>query len=96
MNLSLVESQQTIIGLNQNAIDEWIEYREYKKKPLSPLALKKASNRLLHHSEQHQQLMVDRAIENDWRGLHDIDPPKATQTRQNSLEHDLGDTSWAR
>ena len=74
--LSLVEPSQTIIGLNQEALDEWIEYREDKKKPLSALALKKVKNKLLKFPEEQQQLMVDTAIENDWKGLHEVDPPR--------------------
>lgn len=78
---------QQEIGLNQEALDEWIEYREFKKKPLSDLALKKTRNLLLKYPENIQQLMVDTAIQNDWRGLHPVDPPKGS----NVIE---GDTSW--
>ena len=76
MELSLVEPSQTIIGLNQEALDEWIEYRVEKKKKLSPLALKKVTNKLMKFPEEQQQLMVDTAIENDWQGLHEVDPPR--------------------
>lgn len=95
MELSLVEPSQTIIGLNQEALDEWIEYREDKKKPLSALALKKTTNLMLKFPEEQQQLMVDTAIMNDWRGLHAVDPPKQVTTRAHSIEHDLSDRSWA-
>ncbi len=95
MELSLVQPRQIIIGLNQEAIDEWIEYRQDKKKPLSELALKKSQNFLLKFPEPQQQVMVDAAVMNDWQGLHAVDPPKQTSSRQTSIEQDLNDRSWA-
>ena len=86
---------QITIGLNQEAVDEWIEYRQSKKKPLSELALKKVIKRLSKFDEETQQRMVDRAIENDWTGLHDIEAPKENTTRMTTLHHDLTDKSWA-
>lgn len=86
---------QIIIGVNEEALDEWIEYRQEKKKPLSALALKKTQNILVKYDYDQQQRMVDAAIMNDWQGLHPIDPPKEKTTRDNSLHHDLTDTSWA-
>ena len=73
--LALVQ-QQTIIGLNQLAIEEWQEYRTEKKKPLSQLALKKTTNLMLKYPEIQQQVMVDAAIMNDWQGLHPVEAPK--------------------
>lgn len=98
--LSLVEPSNTemsqiIIGLNQEALDEWIEYREEKKKPLSKLALKKTTNLLLKFPEAQQQVMIDTAIMNDWRGLFVVDPPKQVATRENTMQQDLTDRSWA-
>ena len=87
---------QITIGVNQEALQEWIEYREEKGKPLSPLALKKTERVLLKYDEAQQQLMVDAAIMNDWQGLHAVDPPKETTTRQTTLQQDLTDKSWAR
>jgi hypothetical protein len=84
MALALV--QQQTLGLNQDALEEWIEYREFKKKPLSELALKKSKNMLLRYPEEHQQHIVDTAIMNDWQGLHPVDMPKTKPT--------IGDTSW--
>ena len=74
--LSLVEPSQTIIGLNQEAFDEWIEYKTKMWKAPSQLAITKIKNKLLKHSEDQQQLMVDEAMENDWKGLHEVDPPR--------------------
>ena len=93
--LAIVGERQTIIGLNEEALAEWIEYRQEKKKPLSPLALKKTQNLMLKHGLEQQQLMVDTAIMNDWQGLHQVDPPKQISTKQTSLHDDLTDTSWA-
>lgn len=94
MTLELVQ-QQTIIGLNEEALQEWVEYREFKKKPLSPIALKKTENLMLKFDERQQQHMVDTAIMNDWQGLHPVDPPKDETTKQRTLEQDLTDRSWA-
>ena len=94
--LALVEESQTIIGLNEEAIAEWIEYREFKKKPLSPLALKKSQNLLLKFGLEHQQHIVDSAIQHDWIGLHPVEMPRSvTSTKSTSLRDDLTDTSWA-
>ena len=93
--LKLVREAQQIIGLNEEAIEEWKEYRVEKKKPLSALALKKSQNLLLKFGYDHQQHIVDTAIMNDWQGLHPVDPPKKITSRQTSLEDDLRDTSWA-
>ena len=98
MALQLIEaSSQIIIGINEEALGEWIEYRQEKKKPLSNLAMKKTQNLLLKYGESHQQHIVDTAIMNDWQGLHPVDMPKPvlTSTRQSSLQDDLTDTSWA-
>jgi hypothetical protein len=92
MKLQLV--QQTAIGLNQSALDEWREYREEKGKPLSAMALRKCQAFLLKYDEAHQQEIVDAAIMNDWRGLHHVDPPKQ-DTRKTSVRDDLTDRSWA-
>ena len=93
--LAIVGERQTIIGLNEEALAEWIEYRQEKKKPLSPLALKKTQNLLLKHGYEQQQHMVDAAILNDWQGLHVVDEPKEKTTRSTKLIDDLTDTSWA-
>ena len=88
---------QSTIGLNQEAVAEWIEYRAFKKKPLSQFALDKSINFLLRYPEYHQQMLVDTAIMNDWQGLHHVDPPNnnPTSTRNMRLVDELTDTSWA-
>jgi len=86
---------QITLGVNEEALQEWIQYREEKKKPLSALALKKTQNLMLKFSEAQQQLMVDVAIMNDWQGLHVVDEPKEQTTRSTKLIDDLTDTSWA-
>ncbi len=95
MGLELVQTELPI-GLNVEAFEEWREYREENGKPLSCLARKKVINRLLRHDEKHQQLMVDRAIENDWQGLHDIERPRECTSRQQSIAQDLTSRDWAR
>ena len=89
-----MEQELLAVGLNTEALNEWDEYRTEKGKPLSRLARKKVVNRLLKHPEDTQQRMVDRAIENDWQGLHDI-PVEKTDTREITLHTQLTDRSWA-
>jgi len=93
--LKLVREAQQIIGLNEEAIEEWKEYRVEKKKPLSALALKKSQNLLLKFGYDHQQHIVDTAIMNDWQGLHPVEMPRQISTKSTSLADDLNDTSWA-
>ena len=88
--------QQVQIGLNQAALDEWVNFRrKYSKKPMSQPAMDKVINKLLQWSESEQQRMVDEAIEHEWTGLHYVEPPKHQSSRQTSLVDDLTDTSWA-
>lgn len=67
---------QTDLSVNNDALEEWVEYRKENKKPLSPLALKKVIKKLSAHDLEHQQHMVDEAIENDWTGLHEVERKK--------------------
>lgn len=85
------------MGINLDALSEWEEYRKEKGKPLSELARKKVINRLAKHDSVTQQRMVDTAIENDWRGLHDVEPEKVKRksTRDQTIQELLNDTSWA-
>ena len=86
---------QIVIGVNEEALQEWIEYRKEKGKPLSNLALKKTQNIMVRFDETQQQHMVDAAIMNDWQGLHAVEAPKVQTTRQTSIRDYLLDTSWA-
>jgi hypothetical protein len=92
MALQLASTQT--ININEIALEEWKEYRTEKKKPLSPLALKKTNNLMLKFGFAQQQLMVDTAIMNDWQGLHAVDPPKQN-LRSTNIQDDLTDRSWA-
>jgi len=85
MALQLVQQQS--MTLNQEAITEWIEYREFKKKALSQFALNKSIKFLNNYEHQHQQHIVDMAIMNDWTGLHQVEEPK-------NKPQVTGDTSW--
>ena len=93
--LALVKERQIIIGLNDEAITEWIEYRKEKGKPLSARALAMSERFLLKYGEAHQMWLVECAIMNDWQGLHVVDEPKEKTTRSTKLIDDLTDTSWA-
>jgi len=95
MKLELV---QRVIGVNQESLDEWIEYRAETHKKMSSLAIKKLTTKLLQWDEETQQRLIDHAIEMDWKGVYWVDPPRAqgTSTKSTSLRQDLEDTSWAR
>lgn len=94
MALALV--QQETIGINQEALQEWLDYRaEDLKKPMTPRAIKMVQKKLLQWSEEEQDRLVCNAIEMNWRGVHWVDPPKQNTTRQSTLQDDLSDTSWA-
>lgn len=81
--LTVVGQQQITIGLNTEAIEEWIDYRKEKKKPLTERALAKSRKFLLRYPPEIQQWLVDSAIMNDWVGLHHVDPPKNQAPRNN-------------
>lgn len=96
MTIALVQHQATI-GLNEEALEEWIAYRaEDLKKPLTPRAVAMVKKKLLQWSEPEQMRMVEHAIEHCWRGLYWVEPQKQHTTRSTTLEQDLTDTSWAR
>ena len=93
--LELVE-HQAVIGLNQDALDEWIAYRkEDLKKPMTPRAIKMVQKKLLQYPEDEQQRLVEHAIEMNWQGIYYVEPPRQATTRQTRLIDDLTDTSWA-
>ncbi|MGB0846981.1 MAG: hypothetical protein ACPGSM_09650 [Thiolinea sp.] len=98
MAISIVR-RQVEIGLNQEALDEWIAYRaEDLKKPMTPRAIKMVERKLMQWPESEQMRMVEAAIENNWMGIHYVEPPKVPRgasTRDQSIEHELTDTSWA-
>jgi hypothetical protein len=98
--LKVVEPiQQMNIGLAQDSLDEWIEERADKKKPMTPRAIKMLTKKLLQWSEADQVRCIENAIERGWDGVYWVDPPKGptqTSTRDRSLQDDLTDTSWAR
>jgi len=93
MALALVSNEQQEI--NQIALAEFKEHRQELKKPLTPLAEKKACNVLRPFSLTQQQYMVDQAILNGWRGLFPVNPPRTTSCKSNSIEDDINDRSWA-
>ena len=88
--------QQHVMGLNQQALDEWIEYRrEDSKKPMSQRAVDKVVKKLLQWPDTEQQRLVDEAIEHEWTGIHYVEPVKVQTTRQTTLHDDLTSTDWA-
>ena len=96
MALQLVVENKMIIGINQEALEEWKAYREEDlKKPLTPRAEKMVIKKMLRWDESEQMRMVEEAICNNWRSLYYVEPPKQASTKSTSLQQDLTDTSWA-
>jgi len=92
--LALVE--QNVVGINQEWLDEWIAYRrEDHKKPMSDRAIKMVTKKLLLWDEATQERLICHAIEHEWQGIYWVEPMKTSTTRQNSIEKDLTDKSWA-
>lgn len=79
--------------INNQALEEWKAYRKGMKKPLSDLALKKVINLLIKYDVDTQQSMVDKSIQNDWRGLF---KPEIKEVKQElSFVEKHTDRSWA-
>jgi len=77
--------------VNETALEEWKEYRKAMKKPLSELALKKNIKLLIKYDFDTQQGIIDRSIQNDWRGLFE----PSVQEKQESFIDRHSDRSWA-
>ena len=97
MALQLIEaSSQIIIGINQQWLDEWLDYRrEDLKKPMTPRAIKMVTKKLLQWSEPEQERLICNAIEMNWKGIYWVDRPKALSSRESNIYDELTDTSWA-
>ena len=94
MTLSLI--QQHTIGLNQEALDEWIEHRKDIKSPMTDRAIAIFTKKLLMYPEAEQMRLVEEGIERGWKSIYWVDPPKqGRSTRDTTLQEDLSDTSWA-
>jgi hypothetical protein len=97
MALALIQDhQQIIIGVNQEYLEEWIGHREDIGKPMTERAIRMLTKKLLRWSEEDQERCVSESIENGWKGVHWVEPPKAQSTRSTTLEQDLMDRSWAK
>ena len=94
MALALVD--QTIIGINQEWLDEWLDYRaEDLKKPMTPRAIKMVTKKLLQWDEDTQERLICHAIEHNWRGIYWVDRPKQVSSRESNIYDELNDHSWA-
>lgn len=96
MGLELV-GEPIVIGLNQEWLNEWIDYRRQDcKKPMSDRAIRMVKKKLLQWSEVEQERLICLAIENEWQGIYYKEPQPGPSSRQRSIEDDLNDKSWAR
>ena len=97
MPLELIKQTET--GVNQDALEFWMDYRaEDLKKPMTPRAIKMVKKKLCQWSEKEQERLIYHAVEFNWMGIYWVDPPMAAEnqsTRAQTLAHDLSDTSWA-
>jgi len=59
-------------GINQNAWNEWVNYRKDKKKPVSKAAAVKQFKVLLKYKLDEQQLVINQSIQNDYQGLFEL------------------------
>ena len=81
--------------INEEALSEWIDYRKLIKKPLNDMAVKKVRNKLIKYETEIQQWMVDRSIENNWRGLFEPKTEVNMNDKKPSFLDSAFDTSWA-
>ena len=96
MALELVQSQIDA-GINEEALEEWIAYRdEDLKKPMTPRAIKMLTKKLLQWSYPEQMRMVEGSIEMNWKGVYYQEPPRQLSSKDTTIEDDINDTSWAR
>ena len=65
--------------LNMDSLEEFIDHRKDIKTPLTELALKKVCNKLKHHHKDEQKSIIDRSIENGWKGIF---PPEVTKEQE--------------
>ena len=87
---------QIDITVNQEALEEWIEYKNATaKKKMSDFAINKVVKMLSSYSEAHQQHIVDVAIQNDWQGLHYVDMPVIEPKKEGDFIAGHTDTSWS-
>jgi len=56
-------------GINQPAWNEWVAYRNSKKKTVSQVAAKKQFKLLANYAFEVQQQIIDQSIQNDYQGL---------------------------
>lgn len=79
MQLAIDNTQQQTelsVGLNLEAVEEWIGHREDLKDPLTERAIrmfKKKLYRMAPDDPELQYLLVEHAITMKWKGLHWVD-----------------------
>ncbi len=94
--------------INQSAWNEWLISLRNRGKQVHPDAIHKTIELMARYDFPKQQEMVDNAIRSGWAGLH---PPRnklkavpcrhrgsdqsSGNTRDNSIDHDLNDKTWA-
>jgi hypothetical protein len=82
-NKNLKNEKKIIIpdGINQQAWNEWIDYRKSKKKTVSQKAANKQFKLLTNYDFDVQQHIIDHSIQNDYQGL--FAPKGNTNDQQN-------------
>jgi len=59
-------------GINESAWNEWIDYRNSKKKKVSQAAANKQFKLLAKYSDFDQQQVINQSISNDYQGLFEL------------------------
>ena len=96
MTIELV--QEMPIGLNVEALEDWIEHRKEQGRPMTNTAIKRLRNRLMQYPEDIQERAVELAMVAGWQGVF---PEKEVtesrvSTRETSLRDELTDRSWSK
>jgi hypothetical protein len=95
MALQLASTHPTI-NINEEYLAEWISYREEDLgSPMTPRAIKMLTKKLLRYSIPEQERIICTSIERNWKGVHYTPPERQASSRQNTIQDDLTDRSWA-
>ena len=95
MTLELV--QEMPIGLNVEALEDWIEHRKEMGRPMTNTAIKRLKRKLMQYPEDVQEQAIERAMEANWQGVFpEKVEPRQQSTRDRTLHQDLNDRGWAK
>ena len=89
-NDSKSESKKEVLvipdGINQQAWNEWVDYRKSKKKSVSQAAAKKQFKFLSDYSLSEQQSVINQSISNDYQGLFELKAANNENNQRNTTQ----------